>query len=305
VLKNIIIDADTGIDDAIAIVFALGYKKVKVKLITTVYGSSTVENTTQNTLNILSLVKRGDVPVAKGEDKPFLSEWNNDVFAHGKNGLGDYQFRKNSLKIIKDNAVEAMYKALKGSKKKISIIALGALTNVAKLLYNHPDVRKKISSIVISGGLLKDNKKKPYIGFNVAQDSYAVEYIFNSKVKTIICPSDLGHQAFLDLEEQEQLAKINKTGKVFKEIFKNYTDRHVGKGSAATHDACAVACIVEPKLFKFESRYVYLRKVRGAGKSIIDFDAKLKKKHIKAKVATKIKAGEFKNRLFEVFKKMP
>ena len=98
---------------------------------------------------------------------------------------------------------------------------------------------------------------------------------------------------------------MNKTGKVFKVIFKSYKDRHVTAGMAATHDACAVACALYPKLFKFQKRYVYLRKVRSAGKCVIDFDAKLKKKHIKTKVASKMNVDSFKKEMFNAWKKMP
>ena len=303
--RNIILDVDTGIDDAIAIVLALGQQNAKIELISCVYGNCNVEFATRNTLNIINLAERTEIPVVKGEEKPLLYDFDDSLQVHGKTGLGEYVFPPNKVGRLRDNAIDALKDAILRAKGKVTIVALGPLTNIAKLLYVYPKVIKKIEAIVISGGLLEDNKRKPYIGFNISQDSYAVEFIFNSKVKTIICPSDFGHRAYLSLDDQEKLAKQNKTGEIFKEIFKFYKDRHVGGGNAATHDACAVACALEPNIFKFENRYVYLRKIRAAGKSIIDFDAKLKKKHIKAKVAIDMNEQAFKKSLFEAFKKMP
>lgn len=304
--KNLILDVDTGIDDALAIIYALNASKTKVNLITCCFGSSKVENTTQNTLNVLNFIQRTEVAVAQGEKKPILGEWDDSIQVHGKAGLGDYKFAPIKVGKINETAVDAMYKTIMRTKGKTTILALAPLTNVAKLLWVYPDVIKKIEQIVISGGLLNDKKDKPYIGFNINQDCYAAEYIFNSKVKVMICPSDFGHQACLDFEEQEKLAQMNKTGKVFKEIFKSYRDRHVKPGYAAMHDACAVACVTDKKLFKYSKRWVYIRKVRAAGNAaIIDFDAKLKKKHIKAKVVTKIDSSKFKQSFFKKWKNLP
>ena len=304
--RNLILDVDTGIDDSLGIIYAINDKNSKVNLITCCYCSSKVENTTKNTLNVLNFVQRTEVPVAQGEKKPLLQDRDNSIEVHGSAGLGEYKFSPIKVGKISENAIDAMYRVIMETKGKTTIIALAPLTNIAKMLWVYPDVVKKIKHIVISGGLLYDKKDKPYIGFNISQDAYATEYIFNSKVKVVICPSDFGHEAFLDFEDQEKLAEMNKAGKVFKEIFKSYKDRHVKSGCAAMHDACAVACETDRDFFKYSSRWVYVRRVRAAGNAaIIDFDAKLKKKHIKAKVVTQIDVQKFKKRFFERWKYLP
>ena len=304
-LQNVILDVDTGIDDAVAILLAIQSKNIKVNLISCCFGNTSVDNVTKNTLNVLNFVERTEIPVARGEEKPIFFPWDETILAHGKTGLGEYQFPPIKVGMIKELAVDAMKDAIMKARGKTTIIALGPLTNVAKLVYAYPCVVKKIKMIVISGGLLNDNKRKPYIGFNIAQDVYSAEYLFNSKIKILICPSDCGHKAYLSLDDQEKLAQMNKTGKAFKEIFKFYKDRHVTGGNAAMHDACAVACVTKKKLFKFEKRYVYLRKVRSAGASVIDFDAELKKKHIVAKVAADVNIEGFKKLIFDKWEGLP
>ena len=303
-MENIILDVDTGIDDALAIVYAVVQKKAKINLISCSYGNTSAEQATKNTLNVLNLINRADIPVVKGEEKPLISERDSSISVHGKYGLGEYVFPPNKIGRVLDDAMEVMRDTILKTKGKTTLIALGPLTNIAKLLHIYPSVKKKIKEIIISGGLLEDNKKKPYIGFNIAMDSYAVEYIFNSNVKTTICPSDFGHQAYLTYEDQDVIASYNNTGKVFREILPFHHDRHVKTG-AAVHDTCAVACCTNKRLFKFSKRYVYLRKVRAAGKSVIDFDAKLKKHHIKAKVAEKMDVEKVKELIFESFREMP
>ena len=303
--ENIILDVDTGIDDALAIIYAIWHKNAKVNLISCCHGNCSVESATQNTLNVINLSGRTEIPVGKGEEKPLLGKRDESISLHGATGLGEYVFPRNKVGRLKEIGIDAMRDAIMSAKGKTTIIGLGPLTNIAKLIYAYPKVLKKIKAIVISGGLLDDNKKKPYVGFNIAQDAYACEFIFNSKVKTIICPSDFGHQACLHKEEQDKLADMNESGKIFKEIFKFYKDRHVPAGVAATHDACAVASVLNPRLFKFEKRWVYLRKLRANGKSIIDFDANLRKKHIKSMVAVKMNIDEFKKDFYKSWKNMP
>ena len=167
-MKNIILDVDTGIDDAIAIIFALAQKNTKITLISCSYGNTSAEQATKNTLNVLNLVKRTEIPVVKGEEKPLITERDLSISVHGKYGLGEYVFPPNEVGRVLDNAIEVMRDTIMKTKGKTTLVALGPLTNIAKLLHIYPQVKKKIKEIIISGGLLEDNKRKPYIGFNIA-----------------------------------------------------------------------------------------------------------------------------------------
>jgi inosine-uridine nucleoside N-ribohydrolase len=99
-VNKIIIDADTGIDDALAILFALKSPSVKVEGVTTVFGNISVDQATDNTLRIIQLAKAAyEVPVIKGADKP-LSRPLDDfaTFVHGNNGIGDVEIPASTQK---------------------------------------------------------------------------------------------------------------------------------------------------------------------------------------------------------------
>ena len=299
--KNVILDVDTGIDDAVAIALATYSNKLNVKLITTICGNLSVNEVTKNTLNFLQSIGKTKIPVAIGENKPLEREKDDSIQAHGKKGLGKYKFPHCNLKPIKENAVDKMYEIISKSKEKIIIIALGPLTNVAKLLLEHPDSMDNIDYILISGGLLEDNKRNPYLGFNVMQDPEAARYVMKSGEKIIICPSDHGHTAFLTPEEVEQTRTTNKTGEMLEYIFRSYKDRHVKVG-IATHDPCAIAFVAHPEYFDKEMKYVHIRFLQKQKTGVIDFDDN---KTPNCKVATRINVKKFKKLYFNTLKKMP
>ena len=70
--KRFILDTDTGVDDAMALLFILRSPELELEGVTTVYGNSTVDNCTRNALTVLELGGRPDVPVARGADRPLL-----------------------------------------------------------------------------------------------------------------------------------------------------------------------------------------------------------------------------------------
>lgn len=299
--KSVILDVDTGIDDAVAIALATYSNKLNVKLITTIAGNLSVNEVTKNTLNFLQAINKRKIPVAIGESKPLEREKDDSIQAHGKKGLGKYKFPKLELKPTKLGAVDKMHEVIQNSKEKIIIIALGPLTNVAKLLLDHPEDKEKIEYILISGGLLNDNKHNPYLSFNIMQDPEAARYIMKSGEKIVICPSNHGHTAFLTMEEVEEVRTTNKTGEMLEYIFRSYKDRHVKVG-IATHDPCAVAYVAHPEYFKTEEMYVHIRFLQKQQTGVIDFDSTRTPNTL---VVSEVNSKKFKKLFFKTLNKMP
>ena len=299
--KSVILDVDTGIDDATAIALATYCSKLKVKLITTIAGNLGVNEVSKNTLNMLQALNKKNIPVAVGASKPLEREKDNSIQAHGSKGLGKFKFPKLELKPSKKDAVEAMYETIMNSKEEIVIIALGPLTNIARLLLEHPDSMDKIEYILISGGLLHDSKKNPYLGFNIMKDPESAKYVLKSGEKIIICPSNHGHTAYLTPEEVQEIRTTNKTGEMLEIMFRSFHDRHVKVG-IATHDPCAVAYVAHPEIFKKEMQYVHVRFIEKLNTGVLDFNTTHEPN---VKVATEINVKKFKKFFFNTLKKMP
>lgn len=299
--KDVIIDADPGIDDAIALCLATHSNKLNIKLITTVCGNVTIDKITKNTLNLLQAINVTDIPVAIGAEKPLKREKDNTILAHGKSGLGDWKFPKCVLKTTKENAVEKMREVLLNSDKKVVIIALGPLTNIAELLIKYPEVKEKIDYIMYSGGLLLDNQNSRYMSFNLMQDPEAGQYVWESGVNIRVCPSDHGHYGYLTKEEVLKTRRTNRTGFMLSEIFKSYKDTHVTVG-IAMHDPCAILSVSNPEIFRWEDMNVKVTYIKKLHNALLDFDVN---SPANCKVATCMDVKAFKKLYFKTLKKMP
>ena len=272
----IIINCDTGIDDAVALLIAEKSNKLDIRLITTDVGNVYPIFSARNCLNILEMINAKDIPVCAGEGKCFEKE-RKRYFAHGKTGLGDYQFEKHSRKVCSQDAIEKINEVLTNSEEKITIVCLSPATNLAKLLQKYPDAKEKIERVVYMVGSIEPLNKGeiPYAEFNASCDPEAAEFLIKSGVRIEIVPMEMGHTAYLDWEEVFKTKNLNYTGEILEIIFRSYKDRHV-KNGIATHDGCAIAYVTNPELFKTKPVFAkinYYDKI-GTGVLCMNFDRK-------------------------------
>lgn len=296
----VILNCDTGIDDAVAIMLAVKSGKLDIKLIVTDIGNVPPHQAALNTNNILELVGAPQIPVVAGTGKCFKKERPHPS-VHGNGGLGEFVFPKNDRKILEDDAVEVMYKTLMESDKKVTIISLSPIPNLARLLKKYPDAVAKIERLVFMAGTTEAVKKgeMPYPEFNVSCDPEAAEFVFASGVKLEIVPMEMGHTAYLDWQEVFQTKNFNYTGSVFEVVFRSYRDRHV-KNGIATHDGCAVAYVTNPEIFEVKPTFAkveYFDSIKS-GVLVMDFD-----KEPNAISCTKINIKKFKKIYFKALSK--
>jgi len=292
--KEIICNVDTGIDDALAIGLALVDENINLRLLTSSAGNSSLEHTTHNTLNILQWFG-ANVPVAKGNVEVKNPETKNLHIHGGRTGLGNFVFPPLKLKPIEQNAVEAMFDLLQKSKHKITIVCISPATDLMTLLQLHPDIKDKIDKIVLQSGLMSDTE---YKSFNMWCDIDACEYLLQSGVPILICPSDLGHIAHLDEDEVDYVRNFNKTGKMFAIMFQSFKDR-ICQNKVAMHDSTALACVSHPEFFKTVPAFVSI--APNNANFVFDFDCKKQKPN--CNVCKEIDIQKFKQYAFSELKK--
>src|SRR6476660_1039439 len=127
-MSRIVIDTDPGIDDALALFFALAAPDVQLEAVTTVSGNVSVDKTTRNALSLLQLAGRGDIPVARGADRPLLRPAVYADYVHGRNGVGDVELPEPQRSPTQLHAVELIISTVLGAPGEITLIALGPLT---------------------------------------------------------------------------------------------------------------------------------------------------------------------------------
>lgn len=252
--RPIIIDTDPGIDDAAALAIALRHPELDVKLITTVAGNVDVEKTTANTLKLTEFLG-SEVPVAKGMAGALLREIRFATDVHGESGMEGYDFPPVKKSCIKEHAVEAMRKLLMESEEKITIVPIAALTNIAVLLTMYPEVKEHIEEIVMMGGSFGKGNTNTASEFNIFVDPHAAKIVFNAGLKITMVPLDVTREAAIHKESSEAIRQSGKLGEMFYSLFEHYRGGSLASG-LRIHDACAIAYLVRPDLFKTEDMYV-------------------------------------------------
>lgn len=302
--RPVIIDTDPGIDDAVALAIALFSDELDVKLITTVAGNVSLENVTYNTLRLLGYFGKS-VPVASGAVKPLLEPFLDASNVHGKTGLEGFDFDEpDEHLLLKENAVEAMYRVLSESDKKITLVPIGPLTNIALLFEAHPDSREKVEKIVLMGGAIGRGNRGVYSEFNIATDPEAAKIVLSSGLPIVMAPMDLGPKAIILPEDSAKFENLNKTGQMLFSLFKTHRKRGM-KSGLKMYDSCAIAYLLKPDLFDSVDTFVEveLTGLYTRGATLVDLNGYLGEHAPNVTVLTDTSSEAFKDWLFNSLSK--
>jgi len=263
----VIIDCDPGIDDAMAIMNAVNSENIEVKLISTVSGNLTIEETMKNALKLVELFNV-DIPVAEGARQPVKRQSVYASMAQGSKGMGGYTFSKPKRKPFVLKSPDAIHYFLcQNPAHNTTLLCMGPMTNIANLLKKYPESKEMISRIVFMGGSKDENgMTEPYREFNVAYDPEATQIVFDSNIPLVMVPMELGHIAYFTPEEQGKIKRANAIGEVFYKMFTKYNDFHVGKLGAAVHDSCCALYLSNPEIFKTEDAFIKIDYHKQKGK---------------------------------------
>ena len=124
---SIILDVDTGVDDAFAVLFAARHPDINLLGITCVDGNTNVDQVVANTFKVLDAAGAGDIPVARGAVKPLLGKSQYAEYVHGADGMGDLGYRSIIPKRDSRSAVELLRDLIEQSKDPVTIVPLAPL----------------------------------------------------------------------------------------------------------------------------------------------------------------------------------
>ena len=276
--RKIIIDCDPGIDDSLAIMLALTSPEIEVLGITIICGNSPVEMGFENAKKILKQMNRLDVPVYMGEPRPLKRDYVNALDTHGADGLGESFLPEVPGYQQEIGAVDFLSKAL--IKEKVSVIALGPMTNLARLIQKAPAAFDQIEELVSMGGSFKSHGNcSPVAEYNYWCDPDAAALVYD----TLHQNGKMIHMIGLDVTRKivltptllEYICRLNKeTGEFIRKITKFYFDFHwewehiIG---CVINDPLAVAYFLDPDICKGFDSYVQIE-TGGItlGQSVVD-----------------------------------
>ncbi|MCP3426777.1 nucleoside hydrolase [Rothia sp. AR01] len=194
----VILDVDTGIDDAMAVMFAARHPEIDLLAISCVTGNTSLENVVANTCKVLDVVGAPEIPVAGGALRPLLAEPRDASFVHGEDGMGGVELPESARRPVPEHAVEMLRRVLTEAEQPVTLVALAPLTNIALLLRMYPHVAGKIGRILFMGGSASVGNATAVAEFNIWHDPEAARIVLNSGVPMTMYGLDVFNTVAVD-----------------------------------------------------------------------------------------------------------
>ena len=249
----VILDVDTGIDDALAIMLAVRHPALDLRAVTCVGGNVPVEQVVANTLAVLALAGATDVPVAAGMSQPLIEPAQHASYVHGANGLADLALPMHDLTVVRVHAVELLRRTIEDSVEPLTLIALAPLTNIAVFLRMYPQLADKIERIVLMGGSIGLGNATASAEFNVWHDPEAAQIVLSSGIPTTMYGLEPFYGVTCSASDIVELCDSLDPAQRFAGGLLNHLtamtadeERIAVAGSAAIGDAGTVCAVIDP-----------------------------------------------------------
>ena len=188
--RNVIIDCDTGMDDAVALLLALRSPEFNVLGITCVNGNVGLGHVVNNTLRVVEHSGK-DVPVYAGYSSALMPAGEEDAAAvHGKDGLGGLPFPAPKKQVEQEHAVDFIIRTFMDAKEPMDWITLGPLTNAAMAIRREPRIAEKIRMLTMMAGGVHSGNTTVMSEFNVYYDPEAARIVFDNDIPKTMVPLD-------------------------------------------------------------------------------------------------------------------
>jgi inosine-uridine nucleoside N-ribohydrolase len=286
----LIIDVDTGVDDALALALAVG-RGANILGVTTVAGNVPVEVATRNTLDVLSFLGREDIPVHRGASRPLVADYQDATHVHGDNGLGGVDVAKSGANEADLAGPAFIIQSATEYAGDLTLVTLGPLTNLAIALNVRPHITRQIRRVVVMGGAFSvPGNVTTHSEFNIYVDPEAAQHVFDAEWDDItIVGLDVTHQTVLSRELWERIPEGHDcpAALVRGVMARTFTERAMS--GFYLHDPLAVAVALDPDLVEGAVRAVTVE-LSGAttrGKTTIEVA------HRGPRVATSVRAAAF------------
>ncbi|MDP4099074.1 nucleoside hydrolase [Paenibacillus sp. P96] len=261
--KRIILDVDTGIDDALAIGYAVHSPELELLGLTTTFGNISLPEATRNSLVLLEKLNK-EIPVYEGADKPYARELFKPYVRHihGEDGIGNC-FSSHPLRsAAAEHAADFIIQQARKYPRELTVIAVGPLTNMALALDRCPELPELLDRLIIMGGAVTvPGNVKPTAEANIYADPEAAEYVLTAGFKLTLVGLDVTMQTLLP---QSAVDAWRDQGSELAEFMADMTDFYMqayqdfkpGIAGCALHDPLAVGVAIAPDFVTTQPMYV-------------------------------------------------
>jgi len=257
---KIILDADPGIDDAVAMAVLFKACKERVKMVVTTYGNIPLEKSSCNAATLMALFGVDSIPVIRGAGQPGPGNaiYEDASYIHGGDGLGGLQssdlLSNLTVKVpIDGDYLKIVYDAIV-EEGRVDYITLGPLTNLAALILRFPDVVERLNQVVIMGGGIGLGNVTEFAEFNFYCDAESAHSVLSTAHNLVLVPIDVTTHVSFSMEQITAIGAIGTVvAKAMELILVTNYDQCVayGEPGAVMHDSAAVLAYLRPDLFDF------------------------------------------------------
>ncbi|MDR1794759.1 MAG: nucleoside hydrolase [Erysipelotrichaceae bacterium] len=264
--RKIILDVDTGSDDAVAIMTAILAQDIELLAVCTVAGNLDIDKTTENTLRVVEALDPS-VPVYRGCAVPLVKNLvptriapsfrvaavvdGKEVHIHED----EVPLPKATIKEQRLPAPAYYVETLREAKEPLTLVAVGPLTNLGAAFAIDPGIAKNIEEIVVMGGGDRITNATANAEFNIWADPEAANWVLKCGAKTTWIPLDATHAAYLTMDDCASFRALHTlAGNFAADLIEHRIIVHDAaqplevKNSAAVHDALAVCYLIDPKV---------------------------------------------------------
>ena len=265
----VILDVDTGIDDALAILLACASPQVELLAVTCVSGNVAADQVCRNTLAVLDLAGRADVEVAVGREVPLARPLRTAPETHGPEGIGYARLPAETRAVSERHAADIIVAEASRRPGELTLVTLGPLTNLAVALQREPELPRLLRRLVMMAGSYRSaGNTAPTTEWNVAIDPEAMQAVLDgwSAIEGAPRPLALG----LDVTERakltpDHLAELHRRAgdppdspllRLVDDALRFYMEfhsRYDGFYGCFLHDPLAFAAALDPALVRVEA----------------------------------------------------
>ena len=253
----LIMDVDTGVDDALALLLALASPEVELVGVSTVAGNVPLHRTTDNTLRLLQWAGRDDVPVYAGAERPLVRDAVAADDVHGATGLGTAHLPEARSSPAGDG-VEFLLSSLQTRPGEMTLVATGPLTNLARAEARVPGVLRQARQVVLMGGAVRvPGNITPTAEFNFYADPHAARQVLASGAELILVGLDVTDQVWLkQVDLQACTGAYAAFCRAACEPVIAFESAHYGFAGMHVHDPVALGAALWPQLFRTQQLWV-------------------------------------------------
>lgn len=265
-MTAIVFDCDTGVDDAMAIMYGAGNGADFVAC-TVTHGNVPVEIGARNTLTVLDAVGLDHVPVHQGAARPMAQPLHTSEWVHGDDGLGNSNPTPSARPLAGNLAAVEIVRLARERPGELTLVAVGPMTNIGLALLLEPELPRLVRRIVVMGGAAGvPGNASPVAEANFWHDPEAAALVLDAPWEVVHVGLEATMRAMLPPAAIERLARVETPhGRLLWAAMQHYLDIYSqieGTRTCALHDPLAVALALDPDLASY--RLVRMRmELRG------------------------------------------